>query len=164
MGSLVDSLRGALEQNENIKLLMLCKASKQLEQLSDAFPERVVRLWVPQSKVFETLVAADYALLFREPSIVNKVASPVKFAEYLACGLVPLTNGAVEQVACFVDDNQAGYTGGENELLGNISSRPSYVEKQRMNQLSLSHYQRIKFETEYREGLGINQVSVRDMQ
>ena len=41
---------------------------------------------VSPSEVPEYLAAADVGLLLREPNIVNKVASPVKFGEYLASG------------------------------------------------------------------------------
>jgi glycosyltransferase involved in cell wall biosynthesis len=36
------------------------------------------------------LCAADYGLLLRDESMVNRVACPVKFGEYLACGVRPL--------------------------------------------------------------------------
>ena len=44
-------------------------------------------LSVSQSKVIEYLAAADCGLLVRKPSLVNQVASPVKFAEYLSAGV-----------------------------------------------------------------------------
>jgi hypothetical protein len=49
---------------------------------------------VPHGEVPNYLVAADSALLLRDDSIINRVASPVKFAEYLLSGLpVVLTDG-----------------------------------------------------------------------
>ncbi len=42
---------------------------------------------VPHTEVMSYLAAADIGLLLREPSPVNHFASPVKFAEYLSCGL-----------------------------------------------------------------------------
>lgn len=49
---------------------------------------------VPSNEVAKILPAADMGLLLREPNPVNAVASPVKFAEYLACGLsVLVTDG-----------------------------------------------------------------------
>jgi glycosyltransferase involved in cell wall biosynthesis len=51
-------------------------------------------LSVPHFKVAEILAAADVGLLLRDASVVNRVASPVKFAEYLSCGLpVIISNG-----------------------------------------------------------------------
>jgi glycosyltransferase involved in cell wall biosynthesis len=49
---------------------------------------------VPHTEVPAYVAAADVGLLFRDASIINRVASPVKFAEYLACGVpVVLTDG-----------------------------------------------------------------------
>lgn len=51
-------------------------------------------LRVPHNEVPRYLVAGDIGLLMREISLVNAVASPVKFGEYLAAGLpVFLTEG-----------------------------------------------------------------------
>lgn len=51
-------------------------------------------LSVPHGDVPAYLAAADLGLLLREDSIVNRVASPMKFAEYLACGVpVVLSDG-----------------------------------------------------------------------
>lgn len=41
----------------------------------------------PFSQVPDYLMASDAGLLVRHTSVVSRVASPVKFAEYLACGL-----------------------------------------------------------------------------
>jgi glycosyltransferase involved in cell wall biosynthesis len=50
---------------------------------------------VPSDQVALYLSAGDLGLLPRRPSLVNQVASPVKFAEYLAAGLPVLTNQGV---------------------------------------------------------------------
>lgn len=44
----------------------------------------------PSSEVARWLCAADYGLLLRQDSPVNRVACPVKFGEYLACGVRPI--------------------------------------------------------------------------
>jgi glycosyltransferase involved in cell wall biosynthesis len=44
-------------------------------------------LSVPHLDVVNFLAAADVGLLIRASSLVNRVASPVKFAEYLSCGV-----------------------------------------------------------------------------
>ncbi len=46
------------------------------------------------------LFAIDY--YFRNESIVNKVASPVKFSEYVCCGLPVISNSAVDQIKEFI--------------------------------------------------------------
>lgn len=49
-------------------------------------PERVTVVSLPPDDVPQYLAAADCGLLLRENSPVNRVASPVKFGEYLAAG------------------------------------------------------------------------------
>ncbi len=46
-------------------------------------------------RTHELVAAADYGLLLREPSDVNRVACPVKFGEYLACGVRPVLTGGI---------------------------------------------------------------------
>jgi glycosyltransferase involved in cell wall biosynthesis len=42
---------------------------------------------VPNREVPAYLNAADVSILLREKNLVNRVASPIKFGEYLCCGL-----------------------------------------------------------------------------
>ena len=53
--------------------------------------ENVSLTRAPFSKVPDYLMACDAGLLVRFPSLVSAVASPVKFPEYLACGLPVLS-------------------------------------------------------------------------
>jgi len=60
---------------------------------SAGVPDAIVRSLSP-GETRRTLPAFDAAFLLREDSIVNRVAAPVKFAEYLSAGLpVVLTEG-----------------------------------------------------------------------
>ncbi len=47
---------------------------------------------VPHSEIPGYLSAADYGIIFRDESLVNQVSSPVKLSEYLASGLLIITN------------------------------------------------------------------------
>lgn len=60
---------------------------KQLTAMQDLGPNDATILSVAPGQVPRYLMASDVAVLLREPSLVNWVASPVKFAEYLASGL-----------------------------------------------------------------------------
>ncbi len=74
-----------LEINSDLKFLFLTNAVLETE----SFPrlkERLIVKWVGQEHVMEYLLASDYGFLIRDDSITNQVSSPVKFAEYLACG------------------------------------------------------------------------------
>lgn len=61
---------------------------------------------VPQAEVPRYLAAADYGLLLRQRTAVNQVACPVKFGEYLACGVRPvLTPDIGDQSQTALDQN-----------------------------------------------------------
>jgi len=47
---------------------------------------------VPYEEVTKYLNAVDFAVVWRDNNIVNKVASPVKFSEYVCTGLPVIAN------------------------------------------------------------------------
>jgi len=78
------------EQHPESHFLILTPEPDQLKKYAakyaiDLSGVSIVR--VPFSLVPDYLMASDAGLLVRHTSIVSKVASPVKFPEYLACGL-----------------------------------------------------------------------------
>ncbi len=58
------------------------------------------------------LMAADVGLLLREDSLTNRVASPVKFAEYLRCGLPVILTPYVGDFSNIAEHEQLGATVG----------------------------------------------------
>lgn len=58
--------------------------------LAQAGAEDVLLRSAPPGEATKILCAADYGLLLRQDAIVNRVACPVKFGEYLACGVRPV--------------------------------------------------------------------------
>lgn len=76
-----------LGNSKSNKLLFLSDEDPEIECLRREFPDQVRRMRLGQKQVPDYLIACDYGLLIRERSVTNEVASPVKFAEYLACGL-----------------------------------------------------------------------------
>ena len=73
---------------------LLCQLK--LEYLS----EMIIALSSPFDKVSDYLNAADVAFLLRDDDVMNRVASPTKLAEYMACGL-PVISSKV--ALCWVD-------------------------------------------------------------
>jgi len=65
-------------------------------------------LSLPFDEVPEYLLMGDIALLFRSNSIVHRVGSPMKFAEYLACGLPIIGNDGLGELCKVVEDNKVG--------------------------------------------------------
>lgn len=63
---------------------------------------------VPSKDVAKYLPAADLGLLLREANPVNAVASPVKFAEYLACGLPVLVTTGIGDYSSIVEKQRLG--------------------------------------------------------
>ena len=63
---------------------------------------------VAQHQVYDHLAAADCGFLVREPSLVNRVASPVKFAEYLSVGLPVLISEEIGDYSVQVKSNRLG--------------------------------------------------------
>ena len=86
--------------NKGYKILMLGK--KQYNQTN------IISKFVNYSEVPKYLNAADIAVIWRNNDIVNKVESPIKFSEYVACGLPVIANDSVELITDYIHQNNAG--------------------------------------------------------
>ena len=78
--------------DQNYKLLNLSKSKINLKN--------VINLFVPYEEVPNYLCAADIGIIWRNNDIVNNVASPIKFSEYVCCGLPIIANDGV----CMIKD------------------------------------------------------------
>lgn len=76
-----------LKSSEKNKIVFFSPSHVSISRLIRMFPGQVILKQLRSNEVQDFLVAGDYGLLIRENSDTNRVASPVKFAEYLACGL-----------------------------------------------------------------------------
>jgi len=63
---------------------------------------------IPREDVPDYLMTGDVGLSVRKRSIVNQVAFPTKFAEYLACGLPVLASGAIHDIRDIVRTHSLG--------------------------------------------------------
>jgi glycosyltransferase involved in cell wall biosynthesis len=68
----------------------------------------VISKYVNYSEVYSYLSAADVGVVFREDNIVNNVASPIKFSEYIASGLPVIANESVNLIKDIIKDNNVG--------------------------------------------------------
>lgn len=84
--------------DHDIKILNLSR--KQINE------ENVINAFVSFEEMPKYLSAADIGFIWRNPSVVNRVASPVKFSEYVCCGLPILTNYNVNLIADYVRWNE----------------------------------------------------------
>jgi len=80
---------------------------------------------VSSPEVVEYLPAADLGLLLREDNPVNAVASPVKFAEYLACKVPVLLTRKIGDFSLLAQCNRVGDVldihCSDDELMGQLS-------------------------------------------
>ena len=98
-----------LLNNSNVKILFLSK-KQAVEKLSiyTKYHDRIVVDWLKPEDVYSVLSACDYGVLYREDSVTNRVASPTKFAEYLASGLKVLISESVGDYSTLVSENEIG--------------------------------------------------------
>jgi glycosyltransferase involved in cell wall biosynthesis len=137
---MISYLSEMLSVNPMIKCLLLTQIDEVLGAFMDKFPGRVKCSWVEPKRVAEHLVAADYAILFREPSITNSVSSPTKFAEYLSCGLPVLANNTMA-ITDLVRNHELGWIveSGGDDLVQKLAS-VDIQTKNRIRQVALQFF------------------------
>jgi glycosyltransferase involved in cell wall biosynthesis len=96
----------------HVRFLMLTSsASVAAQDPLAAFPglrSKITSLSVPRDDVMRYLVACDVAFIIRERRLMNRVASPVKFAEYLAAGLAVVASPEIGDMSTLIADGQLG--------------------------------------------------------
>lgn len=143
--SLVEKmLSGVFKKNENVKLLWLTNHLNENSEFVKQFRNRIKTAWVKPSEVKKYLLAGDHGLLYREDSVTNQVASPVKFAEYLSCGLNVIISENLGDFSEFVKKSNCGTVG----LVSDVS-KVSYQAKLDNHKLAMQHLQKENYKAEY---------------
>lgn len=96
---------------QNMQLVEhLCRQGYRILNLSNKRTEHpnVINKFVSYQEMPAYLNAADIAIIWRDASLVNQVASPVKFSEYVCCGLPVIANEAVHSITNFIQKNKCG--------------------------------------------------------
>ncbi|MBX7130963.1 MAG: hypothetical protein K1X58_16715, partial [Flavobacteriales bacterium] len=86
------TLTRVLDAQPDVQVLFLSKRDVNNSTLEAAYPGRVQVKWLDHAQVSAALAECDLGIMVRERTITNQVASPTKFAEYLASGLRIITN------------------------------------------------------------------------
>jgi hypothetical protein len=123
-----------LKADGSIKVLFLSRPNEDIASIMQQFPGRIYNKWVPQSEISDYLVSCDYGLLFREQSMTNKVASPVKFAEYLYSGLNILISKNLGDLSAFVKEHNCGFV--LPPVVTGAIFRPSITRKEKSHELA----------------------------
>ena len=80
-----------------------------VNSLINDFPNSVINKYVPLESIRYNLLSCDYGFLVRDETITNSVASPVKFGEYMICGLKILISKNLGDYSEFINTNNLGY-------------------------------------------------------
>ncbi len=99
----------AFQKNENLKLVMLTNHPPEQSVFFETYKNRINTNWLQPNQVKEMLLIADYGLMYRENTITNQVASPVKLAEYLSCGLQIIASDNLGDFSNFVKTKNCGF-------------------------------------------------------
>jgi glycosyltransferase involved in cell wall biosynthesis len=83
-------------------------------------------LSVPHREVGAYLCAADVGVLLRENTLTNHVASPIKFSEYMCCGLPCILSSNIGDTAEIIHKGNAGI------ILNKDNGFPSITEFRRL--------------------------------
>jgi hypothetical protein len=71
--------------------------------------KNIINKFLPYNEMPDYLSASDIAFIWRDESVVNKVSAPVKFSEYIACGLPVIHNGTVDLINQLASDLSCGF-------------------------------------------------------
>lgn len=105
------TFRQIAELRSNAHLLVLTPDVKRIAAAiaeSGIAADRATVTSVPHRQVAAHLAASDLGLLLREADVVNRVASPMKFAEYIAAGVPVVLTDQIGDVSDMVRDEGIG--------------------------------------------------------
>ena len=136
-----DFMKPILSSNIHIKLLFLSDYDEKIIKLQSEFKNQITCKKVKANEVPDYLIAADYGLLIREKSVTNKVASPVKFAEYLACGLMVIISEDMGDYTEFTSLNKCGSLSKDLFEISKISLEQKLnIRKSTINEFRKQHF------------------------
>lgn len=143
-----DFIKPILTEHTNTKIIFLSHKDEHILKLEFEFKNRVFCFHVQPNEVPKYLLAADYGLLIRENTVTNRVASPVKFAEYLACGLPVIISEKLGDYSDLVKNNSTiGFVLNDQKF----SYSPIKIEnKERIRNICLQKFKKNNFISDYK--------------
>lgn len=133
----------ALSVNNHAKLLVLAKKiTPNFLSIIDCEPEVKARLKtvenIPNNQMINYLNAADIGFLLRNNTLLNNVASPVKFAEYQLCGLPVIISEAVLDYSKYCVKYKSGVVVSNKDFDSKTFASVSNVTKDNFNRCQIA--------------------------
>lgn len=128
-----------LEQDPRVEVLFLTRGDDRIAELAARFPGRVTMRWLGHNEVREVLAQQDVGILVREDTVTNRVSSPTKYAEYLACGLRVVLSENIGDLSAEVEQQGLGVICAPNKALPRLE-RASHAQRMYARQYALANY------------------------
>lgn len=141
-------LTRALHADPRAHVVFLSRRAAEVDALAEAFPGRIHCSWLSPDAVQQVLCAGDHGILVREDTVTNRVASPTKFAEYLAAGLRIIISPRLGDFSAQVEADDLG-------LVFDPGSGPPVLqkvppgEKERLQRYARQRFTKQAFEADY---------------
>lgn len=129
-----------LSLNKKIRIKILSKNTSVFSELIEKYPDKIQLMWVNHDMVKDILLTADYGYVYREQTETNKVASPVKIAEYLSCGLKLLISNSLGDYTNLSSLNNLGYNLDSNNFNFSDIQKVDKVEKARISKFAMENF------------------------
>lgn len=133
-------------ENQDVKVLFLAKDDPVISQMTRQFPNNIRRIWLEPKAVVDYLSIGDYGILIREENMTNRVASPVKFAEYLAVGIQVLISPELGDYSALVTRENLGFVI-ENRIIHLLKT--SEQDKQRLMNYANNKFRKESYRNQY---------------
>jgi glycosyltransferase involved in cell wall biosynthesis len=123
-----------LEHHTNVTCTLLTKENEITQQMEKKYGDRISIKWLKSEEVVNEISRHDYGLLLRPACQTNKVASPGKFAEYLAAGCGVICSEGIGDSPDFIKINKCGFVWDGKKVL----NLQPLQKKERITHINLS--------------------------
>lgn len=127
-------------QNDNeIVDILISKGHKILMLTKKIYDNpNIISKFVPYEEVNDYLNAADIGIIIRDNNIVNNVASPIKFSEYISSGLPVISNNSVNCINEIMKKNNCGIIKELKQLNNEDIDKLLFLNREKISQVGNS--------------------------